>query len=299
VPLSIVKPTKKTAKAIGLGVWMDRALDRAAKIEPRWQPTNIHQLRVAFRRSRTMAEALSEVDPSPEWRKIKKRSRGLFHALGDVRDTQITREWVRKLAPAGETARVHLLDVLSKREKKQRKAANKELQNFDRKLWRKLRRKLDTKASFFPLESVVFQRIALTRLSEAYRLYEQARKRRSAVAWHQTRIGIKRFRYIVENFLPQRYAQWEKDLKRFQDLLGEVHDLDILRALIHRERTTLEKAAVDRWIAKIDAARRVRLTELQQKSEAPNSPWQVWREGFHTAGRVVIASPQFHQRRTA
>jgi CHAD domain-containing protein len=298
VPFSIVVPPGKTVKSIGLGVWMDRALDRAAKIEPRWRPNDIHQLRVAFRRSRTMAEALSQVDPSTEWRKTKKRSRELFHALGDVRDTQVTREWVRKLAPVRDSARVHLVRVLSQREKKQKKAASKALQNFDRKHWRKLRRKLDRKSAFFPLESVVFQRIALARLSEAYNLYEHARKRRSAVAWHQTRIGIKRFRYVVENFLPQRYALWEKDLKRFQDLLGEVHDLDVLRALIRREGKQLDKPSMERWIGKIEAARKIRLTEFQGKSESANSPWHVWREGFHVAGRVLTAGP-LPERRTA
>jgi CHAD domain-containing protein len=298
VALSIVVPPGKTVKSIGLGVWMDRALDRSAKIEPRWRPDDIHQLRVAFRRARTMAEALGEVDASPAWRKIKKLSRELFHALGDVRDTQVTREWVRKLAPAQDPARKHFIEVLAQREKKQKKAAAKALENFDRKHWRKLRRKLDPKAGFFPLESVVFQRIALARLSNAYNLYEQARRRRSSVAWHQTRIGIKHFRYVVENFLPQRYAMWEKDLKRFQDLLGEIHDLGVLRSLIRRVGKKIDKAAVERWVTKIDDARKTRLAEFQGKSESANSPWLIWRDGFHVAGRALTSGP-LPERRTA
>jgi CHAD domain-containing protein len=145
---------------------------------------------------------------------------------------------------------------------------------------------------------VVFQRIALARLSSAYNLYTQARRKRSALAWHQTRIGIKRFRYVVENFLPQRYALWEKDLKRFQDLLGEVHDLDVLRALLRREGKKLDKASVDRWITRIEAARKTKLAEFKDKSESATSPWHVWRQGFHVAGRILTAAP-LPERRTA
>ena len=45
--------------------------------------------------------------------------------------------------------------------------------------------------------------------------------------YHRLRIAIKRFRYIVENFLPLQHAAWSDDLKQVQDLLGEVHDLDV------------------------------------------------------------------------
>jgi CHAD domain-containing protein len=276
---------------------MDRALIRAEKIEPRWNAGDIHALRVAFRRSRTMAEALAEVNPAPKWRKIKKTSRNLFQSLGAVRDTQVARIWVRKLGPASDPVRTHLLDELSRREKQRRKLARKALANFDRKHWRKLRRKLNPRAAFFPLESVVFQRIAAARMAEAFDLYQQARRRRSTLAWHRARIGVKHFRYVVENFLPQRYAQWERDLKRFQDLLGEIHDLDILRILLRGERKNLDAAAFARWQTKIDRQRKERLKEFQQKSSAPNSPWTVWREGFNR-GRVLVPAV-LPQRRTA
>ena len=46
------------------------------------------------------------------------------------------------------------------------------------------------------------------------------------------RIALKRFRYLVESFLPEQKAAWSVDLKRLQSLLGEIHDLDVRRRLL-------------------------------------------------------------------
>ena len=78
----------------------------------------------------------------------------------------------------------------------------------------------------------MFQHLALERWEEARELHRQALRNRSQVGYHQLRIGIKRFRYTVENFLPQRHEKWAKDLRDLQDALGEVHDFDVLRAMI-------------------------------------------------------------------
>ncbi len=276
---------------------MDRVLDLADRIEPRWYADDIHDLRVALRRSRTMAEALREVNPAPEWHKLRKGSRGLFHALGDLRDTQVARSWVKTLGPAGDPVRKHMLRLLTQRETKQRKLSKKALEGFDRKDWRKWKRKLAPKAEFFPPESVVFHRLALARLDAAFDLYQQARKKRSSVAWHRLRIGIKHFRYTTENFLPRRYQLWAGELKKFQDLLGDVHDLDVLRASVRKEASKFDSARVVRWFEGIEKERKSRLREFRQKSSVADSPWIVWRTGFQS-GRVLGAA-SLPERRTA
>jgi CHAD domain-containing protein len=190
-----------------------------------------------------------------------------------------------------------MLRLLAGEEKKERALAARALDGFDRKEWKKLARKLPGKAEFFPLGSVVFQRLALAKLNEAVELYQQARKRRSAVAWHRLRIGLKEFRYIVENFLPERYEVWAADLKVMQDQLGDVHDLDVLRGRLRKEAARLDAAALAEWIEKIAATRKARLDEFLAKASGPESPWLVWRAGFQWGHALVAAS--FPQRRTA
>lgn len=279
----------------GLEVWMDRVLEIAPKVEPNWRKAEVHDLRVAFRRCRTMGEALREVSPSSRWRKIKKASRKLFHAAGDLHDSQVERGWVKKCGPAGDPVRRYMLRLLSREEKKHRKSAAAALAAFDQKEWKKLKRKLLPKAEFFPSGSVVFQRLAMARLNEAAQLYEEAKRKRSGIAWHRLRIGVKNFRYVVENFLPERYEAWSADLKQMQDHLGDVHDIDVLRSKLRRHASRLDPQALEKWREKLAIERKSILDAFLAKSRGPDSPWIVWRAGFQQGRTLVAASFPRHR----
>jgi CHAD domain-containing protein len=296
IPFSF--PSNHSLRNISLEVWMDRVLERANHARDGWEADGVHDLRVALRRCRTIAEASSEVNPSPGWRKLKRATRDLFHDLGDLRDTQVQQALVKKLGEAGDPVRQHLLRVLSRQEKKQRQASEKALDKFDRKEWKKLTRKLASKSRFFPPNSVVYQRLALTRLKSAVEMLQGARRRRSSVAWHRLRIAIKRFRYVVENFLPQRYEVWSDDLKQMQDSLGEVHDLDVLRQQIRRHTIKLDPAIAAQWKEKIERERKSHLQQFLAKASGPQSPWLAWLAGFEWSHTLVTHSAQ-PQRRTA
>jgi CHAD domain-containing protein len=288
-------PAEPSTKRIGLDVWMNRVLELAQEVENGWKPREVHDLRVALRRCRTMADALSEVNPDHGWRALKKQSRDLFRALGALRDTQVEQEWLKKLSAPGDPVRKHLLKVLAQSQKEHRVKSRRALADFDRKDWRKSAQRLRSKAQFFPLESVVFQRLALTRLNEAAELYERARRGRSRIAWHRLRIGLKGFRYTLENFMPQRYQPWSGDLKRVQDQLGEVHDLDVLRAEIRRHRAKLQEAGVLRWRERIEEARKARLEKFRSVVAGKEPLWPVWRTGFqgiHIVQSAAVAAPQ-------
>ena len=89
------------------------------------------------------------------------------------------------------------------------------------------------------------------------------------------RIGLKRFRYIVENFLPEQHAAWSDDLKELQDLLGEVHDLDVLWATALQVNAFPDAESRSKWHSRIIEER------TQQDREIP---WQDAGQGFTVAG---------------
>jgi len=271
---------------------MERVLEKGERVRRDWDAGEVHDLRVALRRCRTMAETLKEVNPDPGWRKVKKSSRKLFHALGELRNAQVGREWLKKLGTPGDPVRKRMLRVFSAQEKKQRKAAEEALDAFDSKSWRRWSKKLESKSHFFPIESVVYQRIALERLNEAVELHQKARKRSSPTAWHRVRIGIKGFRYVVENFLPSRYEVWAGEMKKLQDLLGEVHDLDVLRMDLQKESSKLDTTVAAEWISRIEAARKTRLDEFRAITASKESPWIVWRAGFNWGHVLKSATPR-------
>jgi CHAD domain-containing protein len=293
---AVALPAEPPTKRIGLDVWMNRVLELAEDVQNGWKSREVHDLRVALRRCRTMADALSEVNPDRGWRGLKKESRGLFRALGALRDTQVEQEWLKKLSAPGDPVRTHMLKALAGSQKEHRVEARRALEDFDRKDWRKSVQKLRGKAQFFPLDSVVFQRLALTRLNEAAELFERARRGRSRIAWHRLRIGLKGFRYTLENFMPQRYQPWSEDLKRIQDLLGEVHDLDVLRAVIRRQRAKLQEADVLQWLERIEEARRARLEKFRSVIGSKGSLWLAWRSGFQgihvVQSSAAVVTPQ-------
>ncbi|MGH9738715.1 MAG: CHAD domain-containing protein [Candidatus Acidiferrales bacterium] len=278
---------------------MNRANDRAEKAQHGFDIDDVHDLRVALRRCRTMADAMSEVNPSSGWRKLKKTTGAMFRSLGELRDVQVISALAKELGPARDPIRQHMLGVLAAREKECRKAAAEALDSFDRKEWKKLARKLGPKARFFPLGSVVFQRLALARLNQAAELYQQARRKHSSAAWHRVRIAIKRFRYVLNNFLPRRYETWSDDLKHVQDLLGEIHDLEVLRAAIRHDAALLNSSSVAAWNGKIDAERKSRLAEVNSKLHGPQSLWLTWRAGFPLGHSLTAVPTPERQRRTA
>lgn len=292
--LNVVLPSNNPEKPIGLEVWMGRVLELAERVKGDWDADAVHDLRVALRRCRTMADALDEVNPRPGWRKLKRASRKLFDALGELRDAQVEQTWLKELGLPSDPVRKHMMHLLAYRVRKHREKAEKALERLDRGDWRKWARKLQSEARFFPLESVVFQRLALTKLNEVVELYSRARKGRSRVAWHRLRIGLKHFRYIVENFLPQRYEVWANDLKRMQDLLGEVHDLDVLRTEILRNCADLNPDVVAPWIEKIETERKSRINEFRSMTAESGLVWLTWRAGFQWGHALKPASPVGH-----
>jgi CHAD domain-containing protein/HD superfamily phosphodiesterase len=280
---------------------MLRVLEECEKVSADFGSDPVHDLRVSLRRCRSMADGLMAIDPDPSWKAMKKSGKRLFQRLGDLRDVQVMEEWVEKLveraplpqaqgrlSPALPTAEQTtgdrtdpaawaLLKILKEREAEQKHEAQAALEEFDRKQWRQWSKSLPGRAARFRPGNALFKHLALERWTAVRELHARALRNRSQTAFHSLRIGIKRFRYIVENFLPAEHKAWSDDLKEVQDLLGEVHDLDVLWSTALSCHVFADADSRKRWHERILFERTKRIERYRAKMVGENSLWQVWR----------------------
>ena len=93
----------------GLAYWAQRALEECDKASHEFAPGPVHDLRVAIRRCRSMADGFLSVDPESAWKEMKKLGKTLFSSLGDLRDVQVMSEWVTRLSEPDDSVRRVLL----------------------------------------------------------------------------------------------------------------------------------------------------------------------------------------------
>ena len=98
----------RDAQPAGLGHWMGKVLEEFDRVGRDFDPDAVHDLRTAFRRCRTMAQTLRQLDPDSDWKKAMQASRKLFQSLGELRDLQVARQWAIDLAPETDSFRQKL-----------------------------------------------------------------------------------------------------------------------------------------------------------------------------------------------
>jgi len=188
-------------------------------------------------------------------------------------------------------------EALRRDERKARRKAKQAVGDFSRKRWKRWRRRLVQRAEQIDAAPASFAHLVVERLREAAARERRWRESGSQVAAHSLRIAVKYFRYTVQSFLPEQYAAWEKTLKRMQDALGEIHDLDVLRAWLRKvaKRESLDHKTVHLWMERIAEARQERVERYKKAASASgkraargaHAPvlWDRWRSQIeHLAG---------------
>jgi CHAD domain-containing protein len=279
----------KPQKTGGLRYWMERVLEECDRARTDFAADPVHDLRVAMRRCRSLADGLMMIDPSKSWKAMKKSARPLFQALGELRDTQIMEDVVREFGDVEDPVVQCVLDYGKAREHELKSTALVALDDFDTKAWRGWSKELPRRAARIRQGSIVFRHIALERWTEARKLQAPALRTRSQLGLHRLRIGLKRFRYTVENFLPDLHDAWMGDLKGLQDILGEVHDLDVLWAKMMQLHAFPDPDTSLRWGSMVTEARNKRIEKYRQKMEGPDSLWKVWRAELPKGAEVRSA----------
>jgi CHAD domain-containing protein len=274
----------------GLSFWMDRVIKELENVRSSPDTDAVHDLRVAIRRCRSVAAVMEEVDPDPAWPAMRKVARKLFRGLGALRDAQVMDKWVKELAPETDPVRTHLQAAFDSNEPKLRENAFRVASKFDQKSWKRLERTLRQRSRLVPIGSLAAECLALERFESARELHAKALRTEKSKPWHAVRIGLKRFRYTVESLLPEHHAAWSDNLKRLQDMLGEIHDLDVLAEVVKKSDFHETEDSLKLWQEIIERERQERIETYRQLTLGKTSLWNIWRSGLPTNGRVEAAS---------
>jgi len=259
---------------------LERALRNHRRAGKKLKANPVHDLRVSLRRCRSLAEGLSAIDPDPIWRRLRKASKKQQSALSDLRDLQVLESWLKPLrlttGPVGEAVAARL----KKEQRRAKKKASRSLESFPRSRWKRWLRRLPAHAELIPANQGRVAQLVLEQLTRVIELHnrwvsekEKEKGEPDPEVWHDLRVTVKRFRYMVESFLPEKSEAWGEELGHAQDLLGEGHDLDVLRALIvklsHKKSLRKAEAAVAKALRRLDAAAQKRREEYAALICAP------------------------------
>jgi CHAD domain-containing protein len=252
---------------------------------------------------------MEEVDGHRTWKAMKRLPRRLFRALGVMRDLHVLEDWVKRLASPEDPVRARLLEVLEDRQAAPQKQVRRAIRAFDRAGWERLSRTAPKRARLVPPHSLTAHCLALERYEDFRRLHARAVRTETPAPWHALRVGLKRFRYTVESLLPERSAILDESLGEMQGLLGEIHDLDVLRARITQESDGVNAASAGSLRHVIATRRRACIAEYRQRMSGDGGLLREWHAGLPhgkaidaaTAARFRTTSRAMdpHRRRTA
>ena len=274
------QPLTNTEEKAGLPYWMDRVLEEHSNAGGALPAGPVHDLRISLRRCILIADVMMEIDPGCDWKAMRKSARRTFQRLGTLRDSQVLTEWIEKLGTAGEASTDVLVGELKRKHEQDRDEARAAIREFDRKQWRGWRRECAKHFRRVLSDRAACESLVLGIWEKVRDLNRRAQRSRSLLAYHRLRVGLKKFRYAVENLLPTMYPAWAPDLKLVQDLLGEIHDLTVLDQLIVKSRTLFEEGDLAAWRAKVGEERSARLRQYRAKMAGKASPLRIWREGL-------------------
>ncbi|MGQ0545770.1 MAG: CHAD domain-containing protein [Betaproteobacteria bacterium] len=178
-------------------------------------PEYLHQLRVGMRRLRSALRAFRDVAPRQKARRLACRTKGAMRGLGTARDWDVFMAWLERERPPR-----RLLD-------KARAARDGARASMQAAVARMKLAPVPAKRSGEPVGE--FAASSLARLER--KVQKQARRMDwdDAADRHTLRVRVKRLRYASEFFGRERPG-----LKRLQEVLGELNDVEVARRLLRR-----------------------------------------------------------------
>jgi Uncharacterized conserved protein len=200
---------------------------------------SVHDLRVASRRLLSILELIRNFSPSPRLQNLRNYFKDQLNSYDELHDTQVMIVEIEEVLD--EFPEVEpFLAALEKREKRLMRDAEKiadqvKLENLNRRV-----------ASIYTeVESLIenpeeLVEEAFCAVDDAYSLVlhrVDALKRNQVATIHRLRIAMKKFRYLIEiisSIISQYPIQTMNFMHEFQDVMGEIQDVEILLSSLKR-----------------------------------------------------------------
>ncbi|MEI6916648.1 MAG: CHAD domain-containing protein [Armatimonadota bacterium] len=249
----------------------------------------IHQTRVATRRLRAAFDIFGFCYDRTHTKLIKREVKQVTGALGQARDLDVVLDFLVAYRDAAPSEEHEALDELVASKKKQRKALNTDLRRTvkairDRRIVKRLEHyartaqngpaikarkpeEIDLPSSDSPLPMFAFP-LLMPRLETVLSWLPEVRATGEPHALHSMRIDAKGLRYAMEPFLPafgEEYASLLGDVKRIQEILGDIHDFDVWAEMIKvfAECCRSEKEPLHKLVGHLQSRRAGRYVEFK------------------------------------
>jgi len=260
----------------------DEFFRRLSKARKSFDVEDIHDLRVASRRLREAIALFSPCFPPDNFRRLEKQVKQVTRLLGTLRNTDEAILFLTSLTPEelgeGASAMPELMGTLATEREVARKKVKRRLKGFaPQPLQAEYEAARDCPVIFEEsahdpfMEIRDFARAGIeARAAAVADLIPSAREETASAAQHQLRIAVKRERYrleIVAPLLKKDYDELHGILKKYQEVLGKLHDMDVFVEMVQDrvEEGTPEQALLAA-IAKRRKAHFDDLRDLLQKT---------------------------------
>lgn len=250
------RPAEETARQLALA-WLaeaDAALERLADPE---DEEALHDFRVALRRFRSSVRAYQAHLKGSAPKKARRRIRDVASATNAGRDAEVQAVWLSaqtdKLKPRERKGLRWLLDRVEARRDRAYREAQQDIARRYRAVRARVTDRLSTYRRRLAADGAVTQRSFIQVTGEL--LEEHAATLQELLATvhtpeheaeaHNSRIAAKRLRYLLEPLVKSVDGTKPliRQLKRLQDILGELHDTHVLTAEV---ASAIETVAAER-----------------------------------------------------
>ena len=215
------------------------ALTRALPGAKQGDPLHVHQARIATRRLR---EALPLIASGSRGRKLERKVRRLTRALGPVRELDVALEMLESLATAADAPRSAIVKLRGVVKEERQRMHSEMCSHVGRVDIEKLRRRASVAASRGgrgggrdPKRIADAQLRAARRAVRLQQAIDNAAGLYLPDRLHEVRIAVKKLRYALEvsrELSGSRATARIRTLKQAQDLLGHMHDHEVLIARV-------------------------------------------------------------------